>query len=97
MKKTNANDFRENLKSWFDTAMTEPVKITRKSGDSFYLVQDEIFEKMRLDLAELNGVMMGLNDVIQGRTSSNAKVGVKKTIEKSKERFAKLNAKKDPY
>ena len=38
MKQTNAEDFRSQLKLWREKARKQPVKITRKSGESFVLI-----------------------------------------------------------
>ena len=53
MDRTNADQFRSNMKEWMEIARSEPVKITRKSGESFVLINSEVFEKMQLDLARL--------------------------------------------
>jgi len=67
MDRTNANDFRSNLKEWMEAARSEPVKITRKSGEAFVLLNADVFEKMQLDLARLQGLTASLVDVAQGR------------------------------
>jgi PHD/YefM family antitoxin component YafN of YafNO toxin-antitoxin module len=69
MERTNAEQFRSNMKEWMEAARNEPVRITRKSGESFVLIRSEIFEKMQLDLARLEGLTASLVDVIHGRTS----------------------------
>ena len=69
MDRTNANDFRSNMKEWMEAARKEPVKITRKTGEAFVLLNADEFEKMRLELARLQGITTGLMDVAQGRIS----------------------------
>lgn len=69
MDRTNANDFRSNLKEWMDAARSEPVKITRKSGEAFVLLNADDFERMQLDLARLQGLAASLVDAARGRTS----------------------------
>lgn len=68
MNKTNADQFRSNMKEWMETARKEPVKITRRSGESFVLINAEIYEKMQLRLARLEGLTASLTDKVQGRT-----------------------------
>lgn len=51
MDRTNANDFRTNLKEWMEATRSEPVKITRKSGEAFVLLNADEFEKMQVELA----------------------------------------------
>ncbi|MBC7421344.1 MAG: type II toxin-antitoxin system Phd/YefM family antitoxin [Bdellovibrio sp.] len=69
MDRTSADQFKSNMKEWMEAARSEPVKITRKSGEAFILLNAEIFEKMRLDLARLQGLTTSLLDVAQGRVS----------------------------
>ena len=69
MDRTSADQFRSNMKEWMEAARNEPVKITRKSGESFVLLNADIFEKMQLDLARLEGLTTSLMDVAQGRVT----------------------------
>jgi PHD/YefM family antitoxin component YafN of YafNO toxin-antitoxin module len=74
MDRTSADQFRSNMKEWMEAARSEPVKITRKSGEAFVLLNADIFAKMQLDLARLQGLTASLMDVAQGRvTPANEK------------------------
>jgi prevent-host-death family protein len=86
MDRTNANDFRASLKEWMDAARTEPVKITRKSGEAFVLLNSDEFEKIQVELANLRGVAKGLTDVIQGRTRKATSASTGTAIERAKNR-----------
>ena len=44
MDRTSADQFRSNMKEWMEAARSEPVKITRKSGEAFVLLNADIFE-----------------------------------------------------
>lgn len=84
MDRTNANDFRANLKEWMESARTEPVKITRKSGEAFVLINADEFEELQLELATLRGVVQGLTDVVQGRTQPATSKSTQSAIESAK-------------
>jgi len=92
--RTNANDFRANLKEWLEAARTEPIKITRKSGESFILINADVFEKMQVELTSLSGVAKGLTDVIQGRTRSATPDSIKTAIKKAKDMALNKRSKK---
>lgn len=92
MDRTNANDFRSNLKEWMEAARVEPVKITRKSGEAFVLLNADVFEKMQLDLARLQGLTVGLVDIAQGRVSRVTDQSTKDSLNRAKTRA--LNAKR---
>ncbi len=72
MNRTNANDFRANLKDWLEAAKDEPVKITRRNGESFILLTSEEFEALQLKIANLQGIAQGLSDALQGRTHKDS-------------------------
>jgi len=84
MERTNANEFRSNLKEWMEAARKEPIRITRKSGESFVLLDADTFEKMQLDLAKLQGITGGLMDVVQGRLQRSTVDSTTKTLNKAK-------------
>lgn len=86
MDRTNANDFRANLKEWMEAARSEPVKITRKSGEAFVLLNADEFEKMQLDLARLQGLTSSLTDVAQGRTSPATEQSTRDALARAKAR-----------
>jgi antitoxin YefM len=92
MDRTNADQFRSNMKEWMESARHEPIKITRKSGESFVLVNADKFEKMQLDLARLEGLTSSLVDVVQGRVSASNEKSTSDVLERAKKRA--LTAKK---
>lgn len=93
MDRTNADQFRSNMKEWMEAARKEPVKITRKSGESFVLVNADMFEKMQLDLARLQGLTASLIDVTQGRVSPATEKSTAEVFERAKKRA--LSARKN--
>lgn len=94
MDRINANDFRANLKEWMDAACQEPVKITRKSGESFVLLNSDEFEKIQVELASLRGLAQGLSDVIQGRTQQSNSLSTAMVLDRAKNRVHGAKVKK---
>lgn len=94
MDRTNSNDFRANLKEWLEAARTEPVKITRKSGESFVLLNADEFEKMQIELASLRGVARGLSDVVHGRVRAATPESVGAAVDRAKARVLGKRSKK---
>ncbi len=92
MDRTSADQFRSNMKEWMEAARNEPVKITRKSGEAFVLLNADIFEKMQLDLARLEGLTTSLMDVAQGRVAPATKKSTSDVFARAKQRA--LTAKK---
>ena len=94
MDRTNAEQFRSNMKEWMEAARNEPVKITRRSGEAFVLVNADIFEKMQLDLARLQGLTASLVDVTQGRVSPATEKSTAEVFERAKKRAMAAKKKK---
>lgn len=86
MDRTNANDFRSNLKEWMEAASAAPIKITRKSGEAFVLLSADVFEKMQLDLARLEGLNESLVATAQGRMARSTSDTTTDTLARAKAR-----------
>jgi len=86
MEKTNADDFRSNLKDWMESARNEPIKITRKTGEAFVLINSDEFEKIQIELATLRGMAQGLSDALQGRVKKSQLKSTSSAVERAKER-----------
>jgi prevent-host-death family protein len=86
MDRINANDFRANLKEWMEAAREEPVKITRKTGEAFVLLNADEFEKIQLELASLRGIALGLSDVINGNVQESTAESTRSAIDKARAR-----------
>lgn len=89
MKRTNTEDFRSNLKDWMDEAMKAPIKITRRSGESFILAKSEEFESLQMEIASLRGLARGLSDALNGRVYDSRDRNRDKIIEKVKTKYSK--------
>jgi prevent-host-death family protein len=94
MQRTNTEDFRTNLKTWMEAAANEPVKITRRSGEAFVLLNADEFEKLQVELANLRGVAKGLNDVVQGRIRKSTDESASRAVSRAKTRLVGSRTKK---
>lgn len=92
MNGTNAQEFRMRLKEWMETARTEPIRITRKSGESFILVNENEFSKLQQEVVRLQGALLGMMDVVSGQTTELSQSSIKKSAANIK---SMLLAKKD--
>ncbi len=94
MERTNADDFRTNLKDWMESARHEPIKITRKTGEAFVLINADEFEKLQIEIASLRGVAQCLSDVVPGRVKRSQLNSTDSAIENAKERVLGKKTKK---
>lgn len=94
MDRINANDFRANLKECMEAARSEPVKIIRKTGEAFVLLNAEEFEQIQLELASLRGIALGLSDVVHGNVQEASDESLRSSIDKARERVLGKQSKK---
>lgn len=66
---SNVENFHLDLNECMEAARAEPVRITRKSGEAFVLMNAEEFERPQAEVATLRGVASGLADTAHGRVS----------------------------
>lgn len=78
MERTTALEFRTQMKAWLDQASEVPIKITRKSGQSYIVVDAEKYQAMELELANLRGLSKGLLDVATGNSRPITKEAIAK-------------------
>jgi PHD/YefM family antitoxin component YafN of YafNO toxin-antitoxin module len=75
-----------------ETARAEPVRITRKSGESFILVNENDFSNLQQEVVRLQGALLGMMDVVEGRTKEISQSSIKNSAANIK---SLLLAKKD--
>ncbi len=50
MKSANAKNFRAELKDYMDAAVSEPVRINRRDGQSFIMMSEQIYDGFRNEI-----------------------------------------------
>ncbi len=68
MQSTNPKQLRAELKDYLDLAAKEPIRIQRRSGDSFILLKEVAYEEMQQEILSLQRRLLGMSDVISGNT-----------------------------
>jgi PHD/YefM family antitoxin component YafN of YafNO toxin-antitoxin module len=68
MQSANAKKFRTELKNFMDAAVREPVRINRRDGQSFILMSEQVYERFRNEIQSLQRRLLGMNEIIDGRT-----------------------------
>ncbi len=68
MQSANAKKFRTELKDFMDAAVSEPVRINRRDGQSFILMSEQVYEGFRSEIQSLQRRLLGMNEIVDGRT-----------------------------
>lgn len=69
MQSANAKKFRAELKDYMEAAISEPVRITRRDGESFILMSENIYEDFRNEIQSLQRRLLGMSEIIDGKTT----------------------------
>ncbi len=68
MQSANAKKFRSELKDYMDAAVSEPVRINRRDGQSFIIMSEEIYAGFKSEIESLQRRLLGMNEIIDGKT-----------------------------
>jgi PHD/YefM family antitoxin component YafN of YafNO toxin-antitoxin module len=70
MQSANAKNFRSELKDYMDAAISEPVRISRRDGQSFILMSEEIYDGFRNEIQSLQRRLLGMAEIVDQKTNS---------------------------
>lgn len=85
MKNTNPKQLRKELKDYLDLASTEPVRIVRRSGESFILVKEEQYQDLYNEIMSLQGQLLGVSQILSGKIGEY-KIGDKTRLDRFKKK-----------
>ena len=69
MKSANAKSFRADLKNYMDAAVSEPVRINRRDGQSFIIMSEQIYDGFRNEIQSLQRRLLGMSEIVDGKTT----------------------------
>lgn len=69
MKSGNAKSFRAELKDYMDAAVSGPVRINRRDGQSFILMSEKIHDGLLSEIQSLQRRIIGINEIVDGKTA----------------------------
>ena len=73
MQSANAKKFRSELKDYLDAAVAEPVRISRRDGQSFVLMSEQVFDGFRNEIQSLQRRLLGMTEIVDGKTKPFAR------------------------
>lgn len=68
MQSANAKKFRTELKDYMDVAVSEPVRISRRDGQSFILMSEQVYDEFRNEIQSLQRRLLGMSEIVDGKT-----------------------------
>ena len=67
MQSANAKKFRAGLREYMEAAVSEPVRINRRDGQSFILMSEQIFDDFRNEIQSLQRRLLGMSEIVDGK------------------------------
>lgn len=68
MQSANAKKFRSELKDYMEAAVSEPVRINRRDGQSFVLMSEQIYDDFRNEIQSLQKRLLGMTEIVDKKT-----------------------------
>lgn len=69
MQKTNAKQLRAELKDYLDLASKEPLRILRRSGESYVLISEDMYAELQNEILSLQKRLLGMTEALTGEVS----------------------------
>lgn len=67
MNQTNPKKFRAELKDYLDLAAKEPIRIARRSGENYVLINEAQYAEMQNEIMSLQRRLLGMSDALSGK------------------------------
>ncbi len=68
MESTSPKKLRAELKDYLDMAESEPIRIQRRSGENYILMNEDKFSEMQNEISSLQRRLLAMSDVVSGKT-----------------------------
>ncbi len=66
MEITNPKKLRAEMKDYLELASTEPIRIQRRSGESYILINEEEYSKMQIEIMSLQRRLLSMSNILDG-------------------------------
>ena len=69
MENTNPKKLRAELKDYLEMASKEPIRIQRRSGESYVVMNEEKYAELQAEISSLQRRLLAMSNVVDGKTS----------------------------
>lgn len=66
MKSTNPKKLRAEMKDYLELAKNEPIRVQRRSGESYVLMNEEAYSKMQIEIMSLQRRLLSMSNILDG-------------------------------
>jgi PHD/YefM family antitoxin component YafN of YafNO toxin-antitoxin module len=71
MQNTNPKQLRAEMKDYLELAAKEPIRIQRRSGESFILLKEDAYLELQTEVLSLQRRLLGMSQVVEGKTKEH--------------------------
>lgn len=68
MESTNPKKLRAELKDFLDLASKEPIRIHRRSGETYILLNETKYAELQNEISSLQRRLLGMSEIIDQKT-----------------------------
>ena len=68
MESTSPKKLRAELKDYLDMAASEPIRIQRRSGENYILMNEDTYAQTQNEIASLQRRLLAMSDILDGKT-----------------------------
>lgn len=58
------------MKDYLELATSEPIRIQRRSGESYILINETEYNKMQMEIMSLQRRLLSMSDILDGETQN---------------------------
>lgn len=69
MESTSPKKLRAELKDYLDLAVDEPIRIQRRSGENYILMNETLYADLQNEISSLQRRLLAMNESADGKTT----------------------------
>ena len=69
MESTSPKKLRAELKDYLDLASSEPIRIQRRSGENYILINEDQYAQMQNEISSLQRRLLSMNNIFDDKVS----------------------------
>lgn len=66
METTNPKKLRAEMKDYLELAKSEPIRIQRRSGENYILINEEAYSNLQIEIMTLQRRLLSMSNILDG-------------------------------
>lgn len=69
MESSSPKKLRAELKNYLDLAASEPIRIQRRSGENYIVMNEDTYIQFQNEISSLQRRLLGMSEILDGKTT----------------------------